>query len=231
MSKANINPEIIFVDDNSRDGSAEAVKDLQDAGLPVKIIVRTTERGLSSAVLCGFNNASYDVLLCMDADLQHDPIYIPGLVFPIVNGTADFTVGSRAVEGGGVADWPMHRKIISWGATLVARPLVACSDPMSGFFCLSKKTYKKATVLNPLGYKIGLELMVRCGCEKIKEIPIIFKDRELGESKLTMKQNFLYLLHLVNLYLATMPIPFIVFILLTLTFGLYILKSLFGLII
>lgn len=178
----------------------------------VKIIVRTTERGLSSAVLRGFEEAKNDVLLCMDADLQHDPKYIPSLVVPIATDAADFTVGSRAVEGGGVEDWPMHRKIISWVATMAARPLVKCSDPMSGFFCLKKDTLKKATKLNPLGYKIGLELMVRCGCKKIKEVPILFKDRELGESKLTMKQNVLYLLHLLNLYLDTMPIVLVILI-------------------
>lgn len=141
----------------------------------------------------------------MDADLQHDPVYIPNLVGPIIAGTADFTVGSRYVGGGGVEDWPLHRKIISWGATLAAKPLVDCSDPMSGFFSLRKETLAKARVLNPLGYKIGLELMVRCGCTNVKEIPIVFKDRQEGESKLTMKQNVLYLLHLSNLYVAVKP--------------------------
>jgi len=212
----NIVPEVIFVDDNSQDGSVEEVKKLQDAKYDVRIIVRTTERGLSSAVLRGFKEASHEVLVCMDADLQHDPKYLPALVGPIIANTADFTVGSRHVGGGGIEGWSLHRKLLSWGATLAASPLVKCSDPMSGFFSLRKSTLNRAEVLNPLGYKIGLELMVRCKCTRIKEIPIVFKDRELGESKLTMKTNILYLIHLLNLYAAAKPQYLLVLLLIVL---------------
>jgi glycosyltransferase involved in cell wall biosynthesis len=141
----------------------------------------------------------------MDADLQHNPSYIPSLVNPIINGEADFSVGSRHTEGGGIENWAFHRKLISWGATLIARPLVPCTDPMSGFFALSKNTLGRAKVLNPLGYKIGLELMVRCDVQKIQEVPIIFKDRTLGVSKLNIKTNALYLLHVSQLYLDCKP--------------------------
>lgn len=205
LKPENIYFEVIFVDDNSQDGSEEAVEKLYQEGYDAKIIVRKNERGLSSAVLRGFEEAKYETLVVMDADLQHDPIYVPALIAPIISGEADFSLGSRNIAGGVVEDWPIHRKIISWGATMVAKPLVKCSDPMSGFFSLRKATLQKATVLNPLGYKIGLELMVRCGCEKIFELPIQFKDRALGESKLTMKQNILYLMHVSNLYLDCQP--------------------------
>lgn len=122
---------------------------------------------------------------------------------------ADFTVGSRNVGGGEVKDWPLHRKIISAVATYLAVPLVPqCTDPMSGFFCLSKDTFVRGLPsLNPMGYKIGLELMVRCGCKRVQEIPIVFRDREAGESKLTMKQNLLYLRQLAGLYWGVHPIP------------------------
>jgi len=206
LRDANIKYEVIFVDDDSRDGSIEQIDNLiTKFNYPLKIIVRTTERGLSSAVLRGFQEAKYETLLVMDADLQHNPIYIPSLVLPIINGNADFSVGSRHTHGGGIEDWPIHRKLISWGATFIARPLIPCTDPMSGFFALSKETLNRAKVLNPLGYKIGLELMVRCDVQNINEVPIIFKDRQLGESKLNLRTNALYLLHVSQLYIDCKP--------------------------
>ena len=141
------------------------------------VLVRTKERGLSSAVVHGFKDAKYDVLVVMDADLQHDPKYIPLIAGPIINKTADFVLGSRNVGGGKVEDWPLHRRIISWGATNMARPLSSSSDPMSGFFSIHKNTFAKAKGLNPMGYKIGLELVVRCGCKNVQEIGIVFRDR------------------------------------------------------
>jgi dolichol-phosphate mannosyltransferase len=102
-------------------------------------------------------------------------------------------------------DWPLIRRIISWGATALAKPLTSCSDPMSGFFALPRSTFERAKYLNPTGYKIGLELMVRCKCQNIVEVPIQFRDREAGESKLTMKQNLLYLAHLARLYWFVYP--------------------------
>lgn len=205
LKKANLEAEIIFVDDNSRDGSVEKVAEMKAAGYNVSIIVRTTERGLSSAVLAGFAAAKNEVLVCMDADLQHDPVYLPSLVAPVFSGAADFCVGSRNVDGGAVKDWPVHRKLISWAATLMARPLVACSDPMSGFFALRRTTLARKTKVNAMGFKIGLELMVRCGCARIQEVPIVFRDREQGDSKLTMKQNIYYVMQLAQLYVETKP--------------------------
>lgn len=160
LKNHNLTGEMIIVDDNSRDGSEEKVKELAQQ-YPIRIIVRTTERGLSSAVLRGFQEAKYGVLVCMDADLQHDPVYLPAVVGPIIADSADFTVGSRHVGGGEIENWPLHRKIISWGATLVARPLVACNDPMSGFFSLRKTTLARAKTLNPLGYKVRVLVLAR----------------------------------------------------------------------
>jgi dolichol-phosphate mannosyltransferase len=205
LKLAKIEGEVIIVDDNSRDGSVERVAELQKAGYNVRIIVRTTERGLSSAVLRGFEDAKNDVLVCMDADLQHDPKYLPSLVAPVVSGAADFSVGSRNVDGGEVLDWPLHRRFISWTATQLARPLTSCTDPMSGFFALRRTTLARKRNVNAMGFKIGLELQVRCGCRSIAEVPIVFRDREQGESKLTMKQNIYYLLQLLQLYADAKP--------------------------
>lgn len=146
--------------------------------------------------------AKYDICLVMDADLQHDPVYIESIVVPVIEDRADFSVGSRNVSGGGIAgDWPLIRRVISKGATALAWPLTSSSDPMSGFFCMRRDLFlKHRNKLQPQGYKIGLELMVRCGCKRILDVPIQFKDRVAGESKLTMKQNVLYLIHLSQLY-------------------------------
>eukprot|EP00276_Gloeochaete_wittrockiana_P014170 CAMPEP_0184335490 /NCGR_PEP_ID=MMETSP1089-20130417/4049_1 /TAXON_ID=38269 ORGANISM="Gloeochaete wittrockiana, Strain SAG46.84" /NCGR_SAMPLE_ID=MMETSP1089 /ASSEMBLY_ACC=CAM_ASM_000445 /LENGTH=249 /DNA_ID=CAMNT_0026660177 /DNA_START=20 /DNA_END=766 /DNA_ORIENTATION=+ len=209
--------EILYVDDNSGDGSVETVEELHNEGFPVRMEVRKTEKGLSSAVVHGFKQAKHEILLVMDADLQHDPAHIADIAAPIISGNADFVIGSRHVGGGEVSDdWPLIRRVISWGATSLAKPLTSASDPMSGFFALHRDTFARAKGLNPMGYKIGLELIVRCNCKKIQEVPIIFRDREHGESKLTMKQNILYVCQLFGLYFAKFQLLIIAVILLLL---------------
>jgi len=92
-------------------------------------------------------------------------------------------------------------------ATALAYPLTSISDPMSGFFCISRQVLERGKgSLNPMGYKIGLELAVRCKCTNVVEVPITFRDREAGESKLTAKQNLLYLVHLAHLYWFLYPV-------------------------
>jgi len=133
-------------------------------------------RGLSSAVLLGFSLASNDVILCMDADLQHEPESVPAVAKPVLENKAEFSVGSRNVPGGGVAAWAAHRKIISAGATLLAFPLSGSTDPMSGFFCTRKRVLGRgSSTINPIGFKIGLEIMVRCNCKPVKDVPIMFR--------------------------------------------------------
>jgi dolichol-phosphate mannosyltransferase len=114
---------------------------------------------------------------------------------------ADFVVGSRYVPGGTTADdWGLFRFLNSQVATLLARPLTKITDPMSGFFALPRPVFERALDPSPLGYKIGLELLVRCGCRDVREIPIHFANRTRGESKLTVQQQVLYLRHLARLY-------------------------------
>ncbi|MBX3394118.1 MAG: polyprenol monophosphomannose synthase [Phycisphaerae bacterium] len=194
--------EMIIVDDSSNDGSFEAVQSLSER-FPVRIIVRENERGLSSAVVRGFEEARYDLLLCMDADLSHPPAAIPEIILRIESGSADFCIGSRYVQGGRTReDWGFLRKINSLGATSLARPLTTARDPMAGFFCLSRETFERARKagINAIGYKIGLELMIKAGCQNVAEVPIEFADRLHGESKLTFRQQLLYLKHLWSLY-------------------------------
>ncbi len=202
---ARISCELILVDDNSRDGSVEAVEKLK-ANYPVRMIVREDERGLSTAVLRGFEDATGEIFLVMDADLSHPPEKIPDLYAPVRGGEADFAFGSRYVSGGETKDWPFIRKLNSRAATLLARPLTRATDPMAGFFCLSRATWENAAPLSPLGYKIGLELLIKGRCRKLLDVPILFANRHAGKSKLTLRQQLLYLIHLKRLYFVRFPL-------------------------
>jgi dolichol-phosphate mannosyltransferase len=191
--------EVLFMDDNSRDGSDEAVA---TSGYGwARLITRTSERGLSPAVIEGFRTARHPVLVCMDCDLSHPPEIIPRLVLGLASGQ-EMVVGSRYVPGASTDDdWGLFRWLNSRVATLLARPLTSVRDPMSGFFALRRADFANAQDLNPVGYKIALELIVKCGFENVGEVPIHFADRVHGESKLTLKQQLLYLQHLRRLYL------------------------------
>lgn len=191
--------EVLFMDDDSRDGSQEAV---ELSGYEwAQIIVRRGIRGLSPAVIDGFRAAQYSVLVCMDCDLSHPPEKIPQMVLELHAGH-QFVIGSRYVPGGSTDDdWGFLRWLNSVLATLMARPLTSIRDPMSGFFALRKKDFNTARELNPVGYKIALELIVKCGFENVGEVPIHFTDRVHGESKLTLKEQLKYIQHLRRLYL------------------------------
>lgn len=191
--------ETLFMDDDSRDGSVEAVA---ASGFDwARIIVRTENRGLSPAVIDGFRAARYPVLVCMDCDLSHPPEKIPQLILGLDAGQ-QFMIGSRYVPGASTDDdWGFLRWLNSRIATLLARPLTQIRDPMSGFFALRKHDFDRAQDLNPVGYKIALELIVKCDFDNVGEVPIHFSDRLHGESKLTLKEQLKYIQHLRRLYL------------------------------
>jgi dolichol-phosphate mannosyltransferase len=190
---------LTIVDDDSRDGSLEAVEAL---ALPwVQLIVRTGARGLSAAVLEGIERTTGEFIVVMDADLSHPPEAIPRMLEELRNGS-DFVVGSRYVEGGVTHDdWGLLRWLNSRFATYLARPLTSIKDPMSGFFALERETFALADPLNPIGYKIGLELLVKCRCSRIAEVPIAFADRIHGQSKLSLREQLRYLRHIRRLFM------------------------------
>ncbi|MGC9260799.1 MAG: polyprenol monophosphomannose synthase, partial [Phycisphaerae bacterium] len=180
--------EIIVVDDNSPDNTPAVLAQLAGQWPQFRYLIRKTVRGLSSAVLVGMAEARYDYLLVMDADLSHPPESIPALLDPLLHGQADFTIGSRYVAGGRTEDWGSFRWLNSAVATMLSRPLAhGVRDPMAGFFALPRRLYLAADQLNPIGYKIALELMVKCRVSKIIEVPIVFRNRLHGESKLTLR--------------------------------------------
>ncbi|UCG84187.1 MAG: glycosyltransferase family 2 protein [Dehalococcoidia bacterium] len=189
--------ELVIVDDNSPDGTADLARTLSEK-YPLKVIVRTEERGLASAVVRGFNEASGRVLGVIDADLQHPPEAIPDLLKAIDAG-ADVVIASRYIPGGGVEGWSIKRKIISQGAKLIANLLLSSAsgirDPLSGFF-LFKKEVIDGVALAPTGYKIILEVLAKGHPTQVTEVPYMFRDRERGESNLTFQEELNYLKHL-----------------------------------
>ena len=200
--------EIIVVDDDSRDDTRAVCARLAEQ-YPLTLRVRERPKdGLSGAVLTGFGLAKGDILAVMDADLQHPPETLPLLIEPLDKGEADFVLGSRHAPGGTVEErWGVLRRINSRVATWLARPFTGpgVTDPMSGFFALRRSTLERAQRLTPLGYKIGLELMSKCRVGRVREVPIHFKTRAHGRSKLTVAQQFRYLEHLSRLYDFTFP--------------------------
>ena len=194
--------DLLIMDDDSRDGTEQIVRDYSKPW--VHLIVRKANRGLSPAVLDGMQQAAKDALLVMDADLSHPPEKIPEMLDALAGGH-DFVIGSRYVRGGSTGGgWSVLRLLNSKAATLMARPLTTVKDPMSGFFALPHSLYAQArhsNLLDPIGYKIGLELLVKCGCKQVCEVPITFTDRQRGSSKLSLREQLSYLRHLRRLYM------------------------------
>lgn len=195
----NLTLDVLFMDDNSNDGSVEAV---EKAGHDwARIVVRSGEPGLARAVIDGFERARYPVMVCMDCDLSHPVEVIPQMVLALATGQ-QFVLGSRYVAGGSTDDdWGMFRYLNSYVATLLARPLTKVRDPMSGFFALRRADFAKAEDLNPVGYKIALELIVKCHFDNVAEVPIHFTDRVHGESKLSLREQLKYIKHVRRLYI------------------------------
>lgn len=196
---AGLNLDLLLMDDNSDDGSVALVESLHLNW--VRIIVRTANHGLSLAVLDGLSQATGDVLVVMDADLSHPPEKIPEMLRALADG-ADMAVGSRFSEGGTTADtWGFFRWLNSRVAIMLAMPLTTLKDPMSGFFAMRRATLAAGRDFNPLGYKIGLELIIKCRCARVVEIPIHFSNRYRGKSKLSLKEQLRYLRHIRRLYM------------------------------
>lgn len=204
--------ELLLCDDDSRDGSEDIVARLGQR-LPVRIHVRRhCARDLSQAVLEGIRRARFDRLVVMDADLSHPPEAIPDLLAAL-DADTDMAVGSRYASGGRIeGGWSRYRALNSRLATFLARPLIRCADPMSGFFALHRNRLPALDRLDPIGYKIGLELIVR-GRLRIREVPIHFRNRRRGASKLNWRQRIAFLRHLHRLYLFRLgfPIRFLTF--------------------
>lgn len=192
-----IKGEIIVVDDNSPDGTADVVQNMVEE-YPVRIHVRKNEKGLATAVMKGFELAYADIIVVMDADMSHPVENIPDMINPILEGKCDATVGTRYITGGGCENWPLIRKIVSKGAGLLAKGVTELSDPTSGFMAI-RSDKLEGVKLDPIGWKIVLEVIVKTN-SRCLQVPILFSEREKGESKLDFKVQIDYLSHLWRLY-------------------------------
>ncbi len=194
--------ELIIVDDNSPDGTWEVALSMTSEFPQLEVMRRENERGLSSAVIRGWQNSRGRILGVIDGDLQHPPHILLQLLNAIQKGT-DLAVASRHVEGGGVSSWSFIRRLLSRGAQLlglVILPRVTgrVSDPMSGFFMVRRSCVEDIT-FNPIGYKILLEVLGRGKVDEIAEVGYVFCERQDGESKVSWKHYLDYIRHLLRL--------------------------------
>ena len=182
-----INYEILIVDDNSPDGTWSIAQNISLTNPRVRSLRRMQNPGLGAAVIDGFSAAEGDVLACIDADLQHDPLILARMLDELQHG-ADIVVGSRHVDGGGTGEWNRLRRVQSWMANKTTQLLlgVRLKDPMSGYFLVWRKDfYEIRERLNGKGFKILLEILSNLHGSKIKEVPYTFRPRARGQSKLT----------------------------------------------
>ena len=190
-STADMVLEILVADGGSTDGTVERVQEWE-AKAPVKLISGNGKRGLAGDVLNAARCAAGNIIVVMDADLSHPPEQIHNLVQPIVAGTSDMVVGSRYVPGGATPDWPRSRRVLSRLGGALAWPLSELRDPMSGFFAVRKE---RLLAVDPeaMGFKIGLEIIAEGGDGlRLTEVPIVFRDRVRGISKIGWGQMISY---------------------------------------
>ncbi|MEO6863577.1 MAG: glycosyltransferase [Microcoleus sp.] len=202
------NYELIVVDDDSPDRTWEVAQSLIAEYPQLRVMRRSDERGLSTAVIRGWQASRGEVLGVIDADLQHPPETLLQLLAEIQRG-ADLAAASRHVAEGGVSDWSVVRRFLSRGAQtvgLIVLPGVVgrVSDPMSGYFMVRRSCIAGKT-MNPAGYKILIEVLGRGDIRWIGEVGYVFQERKEGESKVTGKQYIEYLRHLLILRFARWP--------------------------
>lgn len=197
--------ELIVVDDNSPDYTWKLALELTSNYPQLRVMRRVEEKGLSTAVIRGWQVAQGEILGVIDADLQHPPEVLEKLLEEMERG-ADLAVASRHVEGGGVSEWSILRRFLSRGAQmlgLIILPEVISrlSDPMSGYFIVRRNVIARKA-LNPVGYKILVEVAARGCISWIAEVGYVFRERRDGESKVTWKQYMEYIQHLLGLRLS-----------------------------
>jgi len=197
--------EVIFADDGSNDGTPDKVRAWEKKA-NVKLVERREKPDLTASILAGVAIARSNVIVVMDADLSHPTDRLTAVVEPVLTGTHDIAVGSRYVPGGGTEGWPLHRQWLSRIGGWLARPICDVNDATSGFFAVRKDLI--ATIAeHARGYKILLELLV-AGQGKIKavEVPICFRDRTRGTSKLSFSHQWTYLQRLITLAGGTVSV-------------------------
>jgi dolichol-phosphate mannosyltransferase len=210
--------EVIFVDDDSPDGTSNAVRQLARRFNRVRCIQRIGRRGLSTACIEGMLGSAAPYLAVMDGDLQHDPNVLPTMLEALKDSDTELVVGSRYTEGGSLGDWDSARAQISKYATMLGRTVVPANlhDPMSGFFMLRRGLLDRVVRnLSGLGFKILLDIFASSHKPVVfREVPFVFRTRQAGESKLDSQVAWEYLMLLADKLIGRyVPIRFLSFIL------------------
>jgi dolichol-phosphate mannosyltransferase len=208
--------EIIFVDDDSSDGTAEAVRQLAVCDRGVRVLLRINRRGLSSACIEGMLASAGPYIAVMDADLQHDERLLPQMVEALRIGDIDVVVGSRYVAGGSVGAWAADRAAKSRLATRFSRMVLRAelTDPMSGFFMIRREVMSRCVRrLSSIGFKVLFDIFASSPEPlRYRELPYVFRARNAGESKLDTRAVWDYgMLLLDKLIGHAVPVRFIAF--------------------
>jgi dolichol-phosphate mannosyltransferase len=194
--------EVVYVDDDSPDGTADKIRALAQNDPRVRCVQRIGRRGLASAVIEGMLASSAPYLAVIDGDLQHDETLLPRMLALLKAEELDIVVGSRHTAGGGLGDWDRRRATISNAATRLARLIVTAdlTDPMSGFFMVSRAALERTVRrLSGQGFKILLDLFASTPTPfRYKELPYVFRQRQHGESKLDSVVVWEYLMLLAD---------------------------------
>jgi len=201
LQSTNLAYDICFIDD-STDNTPFLLAELSAAHTNIHFIHRAATRGLGSAVVAGFQHATGDYLIVMDADLQHPPELLPQIIAQLQQG-ADLVIPSRFIAGGSDGGLNIFRKLVSWVARGIGRLLIEkfrrLSDCTGGYFGLKRRVIEDVK-LNPLSWKILMEVIVKGKSKTITEIPYHFVARGAGHSKMSLREQWNYLRHVMQLY-------------------------------
>lgn len=208
--------EVIFVDDDSPDGTAACVREIAQHDPRVRCIQRIGRRGLSSACIEGMMSSSSPFFAVLDGDCQHDEALLPAMLEALKSGEADLVVGSRYMNGGGIGGWDSSRARMSQFATRLSKAVIKheLSDPMSGFFAVRREALEAGVRgLSGMGFKILLDLVASSpGTTRLKEMPYEFRSRHAGESKMDSQAMWDYLMLLVDKAVGRfIPVRFVAF--------------------
>lgn len=209
--------EVVFVDDDSTDGTTQVLRSMARQDPRVRLIHRIGRRGLASAVVEGVQSSSAPIIAVMDADLQHDERILPQMLARLRQNDVDVVVGSRYAQGGGLGALSRERVEISRFASLASRLVVAAplSDPMSGFFVLRREAFDDVVRrLSSQGFKILLDILASgYGRLRVAEVPYTFRQRAHGESKLDTAAVWEYLTLLLDKLIGRfVPVRFVLFL-------------------
>lgn len=198
QQSSGISFKVLLVDSASTDNTCDCVRKWE-RGHKIQLLQCDVNVGLAPAVMAAAAKTDSEYVLVMDADLSHPPEKIPDILEPLLAGDYDMVIGSRYIPGGAVPDWPFSRKVFSKIATLPALCFCNVKDPLAGFFALRRTLITSLSREVP-GFKIGLAVLAEYQNNiRVKEIPITFRDRDYGKSKMNKGVIYDYLRQLAGL--------------------------------